>query len=392
MAVAPTPCASPPGARDGSNRLCCASRTNGRSGDAAAPRLPLGRDDLLERPAQVHRRRLRALGRPPRDRPVERPVELEDAGPVAEPLEPPPVARRQLAARDAEQLARRHVEQHRPAGVELGERRHAAPRLDLAAERPQVRDERVRDPLRAAARERPARDVREQPEDEPERRRTAAASAAASSARRAPRTAPAPARRGTTRARARSPAAPTGAEKRASAAGCRGHTDRRRAGRRGAPPHRRRAAPSAAGSGRRRGRAPAPSRRASGGARPPSRRRTDARAPPASTSTRARAPRAGASRRTGEATASGMDRRADVVDEARQRQLEPTAGRRPPSSSPSTHAHRQARAGEHDRRGEAVRARADDGGSHRPHTNPGSSRDRYGLSRRGSWRRAARRA
>ena len=193
-------------------------------GDPAAPGLPLRRDDLREAsPPRCTVAGLRALGRPPRDRPVERPVELEHAGPVAEPLEPAPVARRQPVAGEGDELLRRHVEQHPVGAVELVERDDPAPRLDLAAERPEVRGERVRDRAgsRRAANGQPAR-VREQPEARARTRPTASASAAASSAPRARRTARAPARRETSCARPRSPGAPSGAEKRANAAGCAG--------------------------------------------------------------------------------------------------------------------------------------------------------------------------
>ena len=66
---------------------------------ARSSRRSLGRalrgGDLLERAAEVHGRRACAhSGRRPRDRPGERPVELEDARAVAEALERPPVARR----------------------------------------------------------------------------------------------------------------------------------------------------------------------------------------------------------------------------------------------------------------------------------------------------------
>ena len=111
--------------------------------DGAAPRLALGRGDLLERAAEVDGRGARALLRRPRDRPVERPVDLEHARPVAKLLEPVAVALGQLLARHRDELARRHVEENRFRIPELGERLDARAGLDLAAERAEVRGERV---------------------------------------------------------------------------------------------------------------------------------------------------------------------------------------------------------------------------------------------------------
>ena len=82
----------PAGARVGSNRLACTSRTNGRFGCSPRHTCVLGRRDLVERAAEVHGAGAGDLRGGPRDRPVERPVELEDAGPVAVAREPAPVA------------------------------------------------------------------------------------------------------------------------------------------------------------------------------------------------------------------------------------------------------------------------------------------------------------
>src|SRR5581483_12516258 len=71
--------------------------------DAAAPRVALRRGDLVERPADVHRRGARARGSTPRDGRVERPVHLERAHAVAEALEPPAVAGRKAVTREAKE-------------------------------------------------------------------------------------------------------------------------------------------------------------------------------------------------------------------------------------------------------------------------------------------------
>jgi len=116
----------------------------------------------------VNRRGSRALLGTPGDGGVERPVELEDARAVAVARQPVSIARGETRAGEGEELTRRDVEEHGAHVPELGERGHLAPGLDLPAERAQVRGERPGDPLRAAAHERPADRVAEQPEHQPE--------------------------------------------------------------------------------------------------------------------------------------------------------------------------------------------------------------------------------
>ena len=126
--------------------------------------------DLVERAAEVHGARARDLRRAPGDRPVERPVELEDARPVAVAREPPRVPVRQARRRPASAAgagSRRAAWRRR-----LRARRATPPisRLDLAAERTQVGRERVGQALRAAAGDGPADPVRAQREDDAEGR------------------------------------------------------------------------------------------------------------------------------------------------------------------------------------------------------------------------------
>ena len=139
--------------------------------DPAAPRRRLRGDDLLERRSQMHGPRARAFLGAPWDRPVERPVDLEDPRAVAEAAQPAAIAPRQRIPGQREQLLRRDVEQHRRRIAELGERPDAPARLDLAAERPQVAREALGDRLRAAASERPPGRMGEEAEKEAEGRR-----------------------------------------------------------------------------------------------------------------------------------------------------------------------------------------------------------------------------
>jgi len=129
----------------------------------------LARRDLAERPAEVHRPRARDLRRSPRDRAVEGPVELEDAGAGAEAGEPAPVDGRQAPPGEPQELPRRDVEQHRGApDGQLVERGDGPAGLDRAAQLLEVRGERAGEPLRAAARDRPADGVPGEREHEAE--------------------------------------------------------------------------------------------------------------------------------------------------------------------------------------------------------------------------------
>src|SRR5439155_243835 len=119
----------------------------------ATPGVPLGGRDLVERPAEMDGARGRALGRAPGDRAVESPVELERTGAVSVRTERALVARRQPAAREPDELPRDDVREDEVGARQLVLR---ARRMDLAAQGDQAVDERVGDPLRAAARERPA--------------------------------------------------------------------------------------------------------------------------------------------------------------------------------------------------------------------------------------------
>ena len=125
--------------------------------------------DLLERPAEVDRSRAtRSLGGP-RDGAVQCPIDLENARAVPEPLRTAPRVRRQPVARDGDELAGGDVEQDRPSLRQLGEAVHPVAGDDLATQRGQLRDERVCDRSRATARHRPADEMGEDREDEPER-------------------------------------------------------------------------------------------------------------------------------------------------------------------------------------------------------------------------------
>ena len=119
--------------------------------------------DLRERASKVHRRRARALVGCPRDRRVERPVHLEGSRRVAVPAQRTCVRRRQR--REPQQLGRHHVGEDDVRPRQLV---HGGPRADDAAEIGEPLRQRVGDRLRAAARVRPADDVTERRQQEPE--------------------------------------------------------------------------------------------------------------------------------------------------------------------------------------------------------------------------------
>ena len=320
------------------------------------------RGDLLERAAEMDGRRLRALRRPPGDRPVERPVELEDARPVAE------AARAgggsaTAAPRRRARASWRGVTSSRigSRAAELGERVDAAAGLDLAAERAEVA---------RRARRRAAASRRGRAASRPRGRacrarartpRSAARRAAASSARASPANRP----------RARVPAEAQRAQATVAGSSGAGAEARQRERMAREPERRRGARRSVAG----RGRAAARSACGSGVASSPSvaavssterseqrrasRRRRDARARPAAATHSTRARSSGSVRKNGEATRERMDRRADVVREARQRQLRRA---QPPPTVSSASSTRTDTPGprEGDRRGQPVRPRADD--------------------------------
>jgi hypothetical protein len=129
-----------------------------------------GRRDLGDRAAQVDRRRPAQLVGPPRDRAVERPVELEDPRAVAEPLVDPAGPRGQAVARDPDGGARRRVEDDRPRRRQLRQVRDASTRLDRPAEGAQLGGQPFGNGRRAATDHRPADGMGVEPEDEPERR------------------------------------------------------------------------------------------------------------------------------------------------------------------------------------------------------------------------------
>ena len=198
--VGPQRVCVPAGARVGSNRLCCATSTNGRSGPPA-PDLRLGRDDLRQRPPTCT---VAARGTRPRagTGPASAQSTLNDPGPVAEPLERATVAPEPVA-REREELPRvtssSTVARRRSSA---SDRRSA--RLDLAPSGGGG-DERVGDRLRAAPGERPADRVAGGESTRPNEA-APAPRGAASSARRCPRGA-----RGRSAAKQRASPSPGGA-------------------------------------------------------------------------------------------------------------------------------------------------------------------------------------
>ena len=107
----------------------------------------------------------RALGRTPRDRAVEGPVELERARSVAIGEQPTAIRVRQALAADPCELARRDVGEDEVGARELVDR---ARDVNRAAELAQPRHQRIRESLGASAREGPADSVPEGHERETE--------------------------------------------------------------------------------------------------------------------------------------------------------------------------------------------------------------------------------
>src|SRR5438876_1921574 len=111
----------------------------------AAPDGRLRGRDLVEGPAEVDGRGLEAARIAPRDRPVERPVDLEGAGAVAIAPEAAHVARGKGRFPDVGELRRTGVEQDDTRRREVGEGPHVSARLDAAGQRPELRRERLAD-------------------------------------------------------------------------------------------------------------------------------------------------------------------------------------------------------------------------------------------------------
>ena len=159
----------PAGARVGSKRLGCTSRTKGRSRCSPVDGRLLRGGDLVERAAEVHRARARDLRRAPGDRAVERPVELEDARPVAVAREPPGVAGRAAGRRPAS-ASWRGVTSSSVAPAPASSSSDST-HLPVSISPPRERrcdGERVGQALRAAARHRPADPMGAQREHDPE--------------------------------------------------------------------------------------------------------------------------------------------------------------------------------------------------------------------------------
>src|SRR5204862_7503670 len=129
-----------------------------RRGAPRDRRLALG--DLVHRAAEVHGARAQAIRGAPRDRTVDRVVDLEHAGAVPIGAKLITVTAVETRAGDAVELQRRHVEEDRLRHGQLADVADALARDDRSTERPQARSERVGDPLRAAPWDRPVRDVR----------------------------------------------------------------------------------------------------------------------------------------------------------------------------------------------------------------------------------------
>ena len=150
----------PSGARVGSSTDGCTASTYGRSVHRAARDGVLARLHLGARAAEVDGGRACDIGMRPRDRAVQREVDLRGAGPVAVAPDRPRVRRRQVGV--GEQQTRRGVEQQQVSGIRIApvqpvERRHLMPRLDRCRRGPAGRRRARR---RCAARPRAGRPSR----------------------------------------------------------------------------------------------------------------------------------------------------------------------------------------------------------------------------------------
>ena len=130
------------------------------------PHVGLAGCQLLDRSADVHGPGPPARFGLPRDRAVQRPVHLEDRRAIAEPPEPTPVPGWQRVAGDARELARGDVEQNRAGRRQVGRRVDRAGGQNLPAERPQLRHQRLGDPLRTSLDDRPPDQVRKHAEEQ----------------------------------------------------------------------------------------------------------------------------------------------------------------------------------------------------------------------------------
>ena len=117
---------------------------------------PLRATKLLDRPAEVDRGvPADAIGGP-RDRAVQRPVELEDARAEAEPRESTRGPQGECRTHDGGERLRGRVKQHRAGGHHVAYRRDRMIDLDLPTERTQFRGEGGSDGRRSSTDHRPA--------------------------------------------------------------------------------------------------------------------------------------------------------------------------------------------------------------------------------------------
>ena len=119
-------------------------------------RRALGFGDLLERAAEVQRRRALAIGGRPGDRAVEGPVELEDSRAVPVPAERTGVVGRKAIAGDSAQLARDDVGEDDIGARQVVDRARG---VNLAAELLEPIGQCIREALRPRPREAPSEDM-----------------------------------------------------------------------------------------------------------------------------------------------------------------------------------------------------------------------------------------
>ena len=116
-------------------------------GVAAAPDFRLVQGDLLDRAADVDRRCSGTFCGAPRNRSIERPVDLEHTGTVSESLQAANVARWKRVARNGRQLPRRDIEDRCAARWKVSHRSDRRRSSNFTAQRSQAFRESVYDHL-----------------------------------------------------------------------------------------------------------------------------------------------------------------------------------------------------------------------------------------------------
>ena len=134
----------------------------------AAPHCRFGGRDLFQWTAEVNRRCLETRRISPRNRAVERPVDLEHAGAESKPAQAPHVSTRKMVGAEPGELVRSGVEQHDLGFGKVRQRGDGGAGADHAAKVLQMSGEGAGDGVGSTGGDRPRLDVAGDGEDEPE--------------------------------------------------------------------------------------------------------------------------------------------------------------------------------------------------------------------------------